>query len=243
MWEPGELFYEARLEIDRANKNIDMIHNNEFALVFTRCCATLAEDDPNSPDDLIWRLRVYKEIPDAFALLVGQTVLALRSSINIVSAIITKSYGKFPAAPNFEGLVSAVRGFEVKLRARIGEFETLDAHDGGKFRNLKSLFEINVGNDDRVKVTYRASAYRMHCDGVSVLDEAIVKPFRDREVILSSPKYFRGLHCKANDYVATSIEVAFDDGGPWQGKGVRSVLKMLADGAFSLVDALLPFTE
>lgn len=243
MWEPGEPFYEAHLELDRAKKHIEKIHHNAIALVHEHSCATLAEDDPDSPGNLIWRLHVYKTIPDVFPLLVGRTILAIRSSINMISAIVTKSYGRFPSAPDFEGLVISIHGLEAKLGARIGSLETLDANDGGNFRNLKSLFKVNVGQDERVEVVYRVRAYRMHCDGEWVFPDAIVKPLKDREIMLCTPTSFRGLHCKAMHNIDTSIEVAFDDGGPFQGKVVRSKLETLAKDAFGVIYALLPLVK
>lgn len=249
MWEPGEPFYDARLELNRAEKNIDRIRDGLIVLVYTQTCAVLAEDDRDSPGNLIWRLRVFKEIPDVFPPLVGQTIRSIRSSINMISAVVAKSFGKLPTAPDFEGFVSAVDGLESRFGSKIGGFETLNADDGGDFRCLKSLFKVSVGDDERVAVSFHARAYRMRFGSqwvfsiVKPFEDAIVKPFKDREIVLCTPTTFWGLNCKAADSIDTSVEATFDDGGPFQGKNVTSTLESLAKDALIAIVALLPFVR
>lgn len=248
MWEPGEPIYDAHVELNRAEKNIDKITHGLIVLAYTQTCAVLAEDDPDSPGTLIWRLHARKNFPDVFPVLIGRTILAIRSSINMISTVLTKSSGRFASAPDFEGFVSAINGLESRLGTKKSQFDTLNMDDGGNFRYLKRLFNVDVGDDERVEVSYHARACRMHCGGRGtavpgewVIPDAIVKPFVDREIVICTPTTIRGLHCKANDSIDTSVDVTFDDGGPFQGKNVKTTLERLAKDASGVVDALRPF--
>jgi hypothetical protein len=238
----NNLLSDAYRKFDRAKHHIADFQRHIEPFEREDAYKTIAEPNPDNPDQLLHKIKLAKPLPDSLAEIVGDAVNNLRESLDVALYAITVASGKvkplntnFPFPPNFAEfgrVLGRAKDVPEQIKALLRGFQP---YKGGNDL-LWALNRICVVNKHNMLIPGGVAAQRSDFS-ITVYTPGYVEflsPKWDaakQEVIIAvssstpEPKF----HCK------TTLFIAFDQVEVVGGKEVSAVLNELV----SIVERIL----
>jgi hypothetical protein len=174
-----EMFKEARLKIERANKHINDLNLILGEFTKRKTHEVIIEHDPHGGDDVL-KVKAIQSLPADFVLTLGDAIHNLRTSLDYVMNDIEfitvgkrTTHTKFPAwCETRDALVAAVNGgLKEKAPKQVIDciVEDIQPYKRGNGRFLFDLHDLDIEDKHRLLIT--KSEFSM-VDGITIENDA-----------------------------------------------------------------------
>ncbi|UWZ85336.1 hypothetical protein [Occallatibacter riparius] len=157
-----EIFKEAKLKIQRAEKHINDLNRMIDAFVAGRNHEVFIEHDSDGGDDLL-KVKAISSLPDDFAMVLGDAVHNLHTALDfVINEIEFRTTGemtdhtKFPIYPTWQTLVGAVNGgFKKKAPKEVIDciVQVVQPYITGNGETLYGLHRMDIADKHQLLLT------------------------------------------------------------------------------------------